>query len=301
MDPKKKPKHITVCICTFRRPGMLGRLLTELEGQRTDGQFTYSVVVADNDSNQSARPVVTDFAGRSRHQITYATESRQNIALARNKTLEHAVGDYVAFIDDDEFPASDWLLTMMQTCERLQSAGVLGPVRPHFENPPPSWIITGKFCDRPEFPTGRLIAWEESRTGNLLFARSILAGTSVPFDPDFGAGGEDTDFFRRMTEAGHVFNWCNEGVVFETVPPHRWTRRYMLKRALFRGKVVLKHPDGRLRSVALSTVAVPIYALALLPASVVGHHHFMKYCIRLCDHLGKLLAVVGLNRVGAPT
>jgi succinoglycan biosynthesis protein ExoM len=139
--------------------------------------------------------------------------------------------------------------------------------------------------------------WEQSRTGNLLFRRSVIANVSQPFDSSFGTGGEDKDFFMRMTQASRVFVWCNEAIAYETVPPSRWKRGYMLKRALLRGKNIIKHPSGRGGIIARSIAAVPIY-LAMLPfLLVLGQHRFMKYCIKLCDHLGRLLALVGINPV----
>src|SRR5215472_13091784 len=113
-------------------------------------------------------------------------------------------------------------------------------------------------------------AVEECRSGNVLFRRSILDGESAPFREEFGNGGEDKDFFMRMTQKGHVFRWCNEGVTNETVPPERWTRGFMLRRALLRGKNILKHPEGRSRLVMESFVAVPIYAIALPLTLVAG-------------------------------
>ncbi len=289
--------HISVAACTFKRPELLEKLLHELARQKTGGKFTFSIIISDNDSKQSARPVVEKFAAASPVKTIYCAEPRSNIALARNKALEHAKGDYVAFIDDDEFPLPDWLAEMLKACENYQAAGTLGPVRPHFDLTPPKWIIQGRFCERPEPATGKIMDWEESRTGNLLFRRSLLAGLLQPFDPQFGNGGEDKDFFMRMTQQGHVFRWCNEGVVYEAVPPSRLTRSYMLKRALLRGKNILKHPTNRARMLATSFVATPVYCLVLLPALIAGHHHFMKYCIKLCDHVGRLLAFVGINPV----
>jgi len=295
---KSEGRHITVCVCTFRRPEMLRRLLGEVERQRTDDRFTHSIVVADNDREQSSRSVVAEFARKSPVEATYCSEPRQNIALARNKALEHAKGDYIAFIDDDEFPASDWLLIMLKTCEDYQAAGVLGPVRPHFDRPPPRWIIAGRFCERPEHPTGRVMDWEECRTGNVLFRREILDGEPLAFKPEFGSGGEDKDFFMRMTQRGLVFRWCNEGLTYETVPPSRWKRSYMLNRALLRGKNILKHPQGRIKLLAQSFVAAPLYA-AMLPFTLLfGQHVFMKYCIKFCDHLGRILAWLGFDVVG---
>jgi glycosyltransferase involved in cell wall biosynthesis len=276
---------------------MLNRLLVEIARQQTDGRFTYSIVVVDNDDQQSARPVVAEFTAKFPVETVYCFEPRKNIALARNTVLEHARGDYIAFIDDDEFPVSEWLQMMLKTCEEYQAAGVLGPVRPHFEEPPPRWIIDGRFCERPEHPTGRVMDWEESRTGNVLFQKRILNGVPQAFNPEFGNGGEDKDFFMRMTQQGCIFRWCNEGVTYETVPPSRWERKYMLKRALLRGKNILKHPTGRARILATSVVAVPVYLVLLLPMLLLGQHRFMKYCIKFCDHLGRLLAFAGINPV----
>lgn len=289
--------HITVCICTFRRPLFLARLLRTLENQETGASFTYSIVVVDNDAQRSSEAVVADFALRGSVAVSYCCEARQNIALARNMAISRAVGTYIAMIDDDEFPETDWIRKMMLACEAHRAAGVLGPVRPHFDEPPPNWIIKGGFCERPEHPTGRIMDWRECRTGNVLFRRSILENVSDAFDPQFGSGGEDQDFFMRMIRLGHVFRWCNEGVAYETVPPSRWTREYMLKRALLRGRNSLRHRKGRAGLLARTAIAVPAYSLILPFTLLLGQHVFMKYCIRFCDHAGRALALIGLNPI----
>jgi succinoglycan biosynthesis protein ExoM len=288
--------HIAVCICTFNRPVFLRRLLEAIERQETLGAFTFSVIVADNDAAQSARPVAEEFSGRS-FKLIYCAEPRQNIALARNKALEHAQGDFVAFIDDDEFPATDWLQKLFAACDQYHADGALGPVRPHFESPPRPWIIRGGFCERPEYETGRIMKWDECRTGSVLFRTQILDSLGEPFKPEFGTGGEDKDFFMRLTRRGRVFVWCNEAIAYETVPPSRCSRGYMLKRALLRGRNILKHPVGRLGMLGRSVVAVPLYSLVLPALLLCGQHRFMRYSIKLCDHLGRLLAIVGVNPV----
>src|SRR4051812_35988309 len=113
---QQRQSKICVCICTCGRPQMLERLLNHLEGQQTGDVFEISVVVADNDREQSAKITVESFAAKSQIPITYCCEPRRNIALARNKALEYARGDFVAFIDDDEFPSADWLLLLFKTC-----------------------------------------------------------------------------------------------------------------------------------------------------------------------------------------
>jgi glycosyltransferase involved in cell wall biosynthesis len=292
-----KSGHISVCICTYQRPLLLKRLLEKLALQRPGEGFTFSIVVADNDPGRSAENLVQQMAQRSSVRIIYCSEPRRNIALARNKTIEHADGEFIAFIDDDEFPADDWLQRLLHACSDFKASGVLGPVRPHFDTPPPRWILRGRFCERPEPPTGTVMHWTKSRTGNVLFRRSILDGMPEAFRPEFGTGGEDQDFFMRTTQRGCVFVWCNEAVAYETVPPSRWTRRYMLNRALLRGNIVLKHSAGRNVLVVKSLAAVPAYLLILPVTLLFGQHVFMKYGIKFCDHLGRLLALFRLNPV----
>jgi len=291
-----RTKHISVCVCTFRRQDLLGRLLRELQGQDTNGVFTYSIIVADNDHSGSARAVVRGFAATAGIPVKYCVEPRQNIALARNKAVENASGDFIAFIDDDEFPTKRWLLTLFEACKRYKVAGVLGPVKPHFDQAPPKWVVKGKFYDRASYPTGFVIDWRKGRTGNVLLSRSLFAEEPQPFKPDF-LSGEDQDFFRRMIEKGYVFVWCNEALAYEVVPPIRWKRTFMVKRALLRGTVSPLDPTFGPLDVAKSIIAVPAYTAMLPVALLMGHHRFMARLVKLFDHIGRLLALMGIKPI----
>lgn len=286
-----------MCVCTFKRPDLLRRLLERLEKQQTNGLFSYDVVVVDNDSAKSAREVVEGFSSATRLHVTYCVEPQQNIALARNRAVDNAGGNFIAFIDDDEFPADDWLCLLLETQRKFGVAGVLGPVQPYFECEPPAWVKKGRFFDRPRHNTGYKVNWEQARTGNVLFRRDILDGMGTPFAAEFNTAGEDVDFFRRMMEGGHSFIWCNEAVVHEWVPAVRCSRGYLLNRALLRGSNFHKHRSHRIRNVAKSLVAVPCYALALPVLALLGQHVFVKYLIKLLDHASRLVAFLGLSLV----
>ena len=288
--------HITVCICTYKRPELLERALRGIASQATDGAFEFSIVVVDNDAARSARATVDDFSASSAVPAVYCVEPEQNIALARNRALAQATGDFVAFIDDDEVPAKQWLAKLLEACLKYSVAGALGPVLPYFEDKPPAWVLKGKFFDRPTHKTGHIIPWSEGRTGNLLIKRDILQGIVEPFKPEYGSGGEDRDFFRRMIDAGHSFVWCDEAPAHELVPPVRWRRSFMLRRALLRGKMALNHCRS-FGEIGKSIAAVAGYSLLLPVMLLFGHHVFMLYLIRTCDHAGKLLAAVGINPV----
>ncbi|MGB0034062.1 MAG: glycosyltransferase, partial [Candidatus Acidiferrales bacterium] len=288
--------HISVCICTYKRPKLLMRLLEDLAGQETGGLFMFSIVVVDNDSLRSAEPVVNEFASASPIPTRYCSEPRQNIALARNRAIENARGDLVAFIDDDEFPTKTWLQTLYQALGKYGVDGVLGPVKPHFEENTPRWVVDCKLYDRPSYPTGYVIDWKKGRTGNVLLRKRLFEPGETPFRPEF-LTGEDQDFFRRMMEKGHRFVWCHEAMAYEVVPPARWKRAFLLKRALLRGAIARVHPTFGARDIISSLIAVPAYTIGLPFALMLGQGRFMRLLVKLFDHLGRLLAVLGLNPV----
>jgi succinoglycan biosynthesis protein ExoM len=294
-----QPKHVAVCICTYKRPQFLKRLLDELGQQDADGLFTYSVVVADNDHLRSGEGVVRRFADASTVPVKYCVEPQQNIALARNKAIENATGDFVAFIDDDEIPTKRWLLTLFKTCADYEADGVLGPVKPYFDEQAPKWVVKGKFYTRPTYPTGLVIDWRKGRTGNVLLKKRIFEVGEQPFRPEF-RNGEDQDFFRRMIEKGRTFVWCDEAVAYEVVPPMRWKRRVMLERALLRGACAALHPTVGVRDITKSVIAVAVYASALPFALILGHHRFMTLLVKLFDHLGKLFGLMGIDIIKKP-
>ena len=290
--------HISVCICTYQRPALLARLLRHLDHQETGGLIAYSIVVADNDRLESAKAVVAEFAANSAIRITYCSEPRQNIALARNKAVENAEGDFLAFIDDDEFPARDWLLSLHKACLKYNVDGVVGPVRRYFDEEPPKWIIEGKFYERPTYETGFVIDWTKGRTNNLLIRKLIIEGDTQPFRPEFRTG-EDQDFCRRMIEKGHLFIWNNEAVVYEVVPPKRWKRSFMVRRALLQGTASTLHATGAF-PIAKSLVAIPLYIVMLPAALLVGQHKFMALVIKLCDHIGRVFSRMHINLIKEP-
>jgi succinoglycan biosynthesis protein ExoM len=266
-----------------------------VEGQITDSLFTVSLCIVDNDSGESARTVVAEVSRRSRIPIEYLCEAEQNIARARNKAVENARGDFVAFIDDDEIPDDQWLVRLYRTFRQTGADGVLGPVVPSFESPPPQWIVRGRIFERPTNTTGKVLGWEETRTGNVLFRRTVFEDSTHRFDLAYGRGGEDRDFFRRMISSGLTFVWCNEAAVHELIPASRCTRSFHVRRALLRGKAASPVPFANGRAAAKSLFALLAY-LSLLPFFVVWSESLcMKYLISACDHLGRVLGFFGLN------
>jgi succinoglycan biosynthesis protein ExoM len=296
---------ISVSICTFRRPKFLFALLNQIKKQKTDGLFTCELVIVDNDYQQSGKEALSAIGKINTIPLFYDVEPKQNIARARNRAIGIASGNYVALIDDDEIPPDDWLLRLYETCKAYGCDAVLGPVVPLFIEKPPNWVLKSGLCDRPTYPTGTVISWDKTRTGNVLFRREVFRNKKDPFDPAFGIGGEDIDFFRRLSWEGYRFVWCNEAPVQERVPEERCRKRYFLRRAWIQGDASMRYHGNTLRFAkkvrmgVKAAAAAIIYTTALPPLSLGGTHVLMKYLVKDLHHISRLLALCGIQTIRA--
>lgn len=287
-----KKIFISVCICTYKRPHLLSHLLKALDQQESSGAFEFEIIIVDNDNFHSAEPIVNKFKEYTKRNVKYAVEEEKNVSLARNKAINLATGDLIAFIDDDEIPPKCWLLTLFKALEKHDADAVMGPVFPIYQIKPPSWIMHGNFHKRPTYETGFFFDWKKGRTGNLLIKKSIFYSFNIFFDPRFGRGGEDQDITRRLMEKGVRFLWCNEASVREFISPDRCKIDNMIKKAFIRGIMSSKYPGLRWFIALKSLIALIIYTMALPILFIVGFHFGMSYLIKMGDHSGRIYAII---------
>lgn len=292
--------HISVCICTYKRPQLLKKLLLALDGQRTNKLFTFSAVVVDNDCAGSAREIVTLVENLVKYRIEYYTEPRQNIALARNKAVLNARGDLIAMIDDDEIPTQEWLLGLINTLLSTGADGVLGPVRPAYPPEAPVWLKKSGLCERPSFPTNTVFTIKHpSRSGNALLRRRVFNNGRNLFEEKYGrTGGEDKNFFDNRIEEGFVFVWCEEAPVYEVVLTERLKLSFYLKRLSLNGGLTGQLMRNRAlpfwRNMIISACLTAIYPIILLVCAFIGKHILARHLAKFVYHLSRLLGGIGI-------
>ncbi|MFZ6690797.1 glycosyltransferase [Undibacterium sp. SXout20W] len=236
---------VSVCICTFRRPEMLRRLLTAVFSQELPGA-QLNVVVVDNDHLQSASVVLAEMVKAYPDRLKCLALSESNISLARNAAIRSATGEWICMVDDDECPDVDWLAHLFKTQQQYQADVIFAPVIPEYAPGVPAWVINGGYFDRRRLPTGTLIDDKNARSGNVLVRRKLLdqvmpSGKAGPFDPAFGkSGGEDSMLFRALGSVGAKMVWCDEAPVTEVVPVERATASWLLQRSFRTGQLFMR-------------------------------------------------------------
>jgi succinoglycan biosynthesis protein ExoM len=128
--------------------------------------------------------------------------------------------DLVAFVDDDETVASDWLRELVDTRERLDAAAVFGPVERLLPPDAPRWLQRSGFLK--DGPREVEMSWERARTGNALVDGAWFYEHGLRFDSDFGrSGGEDAHLFGRIQALGGRLVSAPSAWVQEVCPPER--------------------------------------------------------------------------------
>lgn len=98
---------ISVVIATYNRVNLLTRLLDELINQTIDKE-EYEIIVIDDGSTDETSKVMMEYINKY-NNIKYIKQNNKGPARARNKGIQMAKGDIVAFTDDDCIPDDNWL------------------------------------------------------------------------------------------------------------------------------------------------------------------------------------------------
>jgi len=287
---------VSICIATYRRPEGLSRLLDSLERLKLPVGIQIETIVVDNDRDESAASVAKSRSG-SLEPIHYCVEPRQNIALARNRALSEASGEWILFIDDDEAADENWITEYLKLVEREPCDGAFGPVLPRLEEVVTPWLDVQTFYTRRRYATGESLGESHLYTSNALVRRRLFGERS--FDPAYGlTGGSDSELFGCMLRSGARFLWCDEARVIEFVPPERHCIGWLAQRA-FRGGFVYTHlarsntSTDFLKRALCATARLCGFA-ALVPLAALGGRRVLaRVVLRICTQAGHLWALMG--------
>lgn len=283
---------IDICICTFRRP-FLAQTLESLS-RLAPSDHTIRVIVADNDRVPSAQPIISEWQDRLPFPLHYLHAPAANICIARNACLEVADADFVAFVDDDERVTATWLQALLAHAEQGGADAVLGPVRAVYGTDAPRWMAQGDFhSTRPVFVGGAI------RTGytcNVLI-RWIEPFRSLRFDLALGrSGGEDTDFFHRLTTLGGTIAYAPDAVVEEPVPADRASMAWLIRRRLRFGQthgMLLQTPPMRTLPVTFAKI---LYCGAMAGLTAYSPVLRRRNWLRAMLHVGVIGGILGVRQ-----
>lgn len=130
----------TVAIPTYNGASRLPELLERLRSQINTENFNWEIIVVDNNSTDNTAKVVLSYqeSWQFVYRLKYCFEQKQGAAYARKLAIKEAQGKLIGFLDDDNYPKSNWVAAAYTFGQKYQKAGAYGSqIHPEWEVQPP--------------------------------------------------------------------------------------------------------------------------------------------------------------------
>jgi len=257
---------VTICIASAGRSSLLATLKS-VAALKCSERIVFDVLVVDDSKDGRAAALICE-EGPWSVPIKCVHCGAGNVAMARNVCLDHAMGDWLCFIDDDERAPPDWLDRLMALAQDVDADAVFGPVKAVYPPEAPQWLRAADPYSRKYGRRGQRLS--HGPTCNTLVKRKLIIETGLRFDPAFGqTGGEDNEFFAQLAEHYGVLVASDDAVVLEDIPIERLQFSFMRHRFMRGGqchaRLVLKRA-GLPRRVTFYGISV-VKAATLLSIS----------------------------------
>ena len=206
-------RGFSLVICSHNGVARLPAVLARLKVQALSGA-PWEVLLIDSVSTDASAKVAVSCWEDVPVPLRVVRETKLGLEHARERGLGEARYDFVGFVDDDNWVASDWVKVADETLESDPSLGAVGSIcEPIFEGPEPEWFgefhsIYAIFTDfdlqrsqkPPEYLNGaglclRKRAWTQLIQGGFRSLISDRIGTRL-------LGGGDTELTTAIRLAG---------------------------------------------------------------------------------------------------
>ncbi|CAN5189094.1 glycosyltransferase family 2 protein [soil metagenome] len=293
---------IAVLIPTLRRPDSLARAVTSLFAQEGVEARMAAIVVIDNDPQGTAASTVAAMQALSPCPLIYHHEPIPGVATARNAGLRQTDAPLIAFLDDDEAAAADWLARLIAAQAQTGADVVFGPIRGRV---PDAGGWTQGYLERffgRQGPAETGLLDHAHGCGNSLMVRATALPGDTPFDAGHDqSGGEDDALFTALAIRGGTFGWAADAWVEEFAPPHRATLRYALTRAFAYGQSppqiawAKRQPLQMLMWVAIGAAQAGVWGAVALTLTAINSPRRAEALDKAARGLGKVFWTKGFE------
>jgi glycosyltransferase involved in cell wall biosynthesis len=234
--------EFTLAIPTYNRAKYLPLILEKLRSQVEVENLSWEIIIIDNNSTDSTADVIRSYQANwdINCSLNYFLELEQGITFARLRAVREAKGQLIAFLDDDNLPASNWVKEAVIFAQEHPQAGAFGgQIHGDFEFKPPENIerIQGLLAIRERgeqanlydpinlsLPPGAALvfrkqAWDKSIPNELIF-KGRLGKLKV--------AGDDFELLLHLHKAGWEI-WYNPAMhTFHQIPHWRLEKDYLI-------------------------------------------------------------------------
>ena len=238
---------LTVAIPTYNGATRLSEVLEKLRSQVNTESISWQILVVDNNSNDETAKVVQSYQENWTNSIplNYCFEEQQGAAFARKRAIYESDSPLIAFLDDDNIPAENWVEQAYLFAQKHPHAGAYGSqihgeyaveVPPNFERIKAFLAITER-GDKPILynpklrflpPSAGLVVRKEAWLKSVP-EFCILSGRI----PGSMLTSEDLEVLAYIQQSGWEIWYNSHMEIIHKIPQHRLTKEYLITHSLF--------------------------------------------------------------------
>ena len=201
--------------------------------------------------------------------------------------------------DDDGLLDENWLINHVNAYNEFDQPIISGPQYTFFDKEYPDYITQNSiFKTSSSKVKGEIL--NTCATNNVFFPLDLCKQNDLFFDDSYVfMGGEDGDFFLRLSELGYKIAFNPDSIVHEITDSSRANLKWILKRSYYNGysgsHVRFKHDKNLLIKFFYSLklcLVIMINLFALLLSPFLGRKNVVRALSYLVKNLGKFIGCI---------
>ncbi len=308
---------LTVCICTHDRPRYVRDCLDGLRRQ-TVARDRFALIIVDSASAPATSADLADLAAT--HDARLIRLDHPGVSLARNAGAWATRTQFIAYIDDDAIPATDWVESILTAIAQPGRAPALigGRILPKWEAPLPGWWPTSlrgvlsiiEHEGSGEYRTSAVPQGLEPYAANIVVHVLSLLATGG-FGGSIGRYGksllsdEEVQLAWMLQDMGYSVRYDSQITVYHQIQARRLEPAWLLSRLYWQGastvltRRLLQQPETVWRELPRRLVV----AALLVPTCLIPLHSTLLLAARwrFAYATGFIRAALGWNATEAAT
>ena len=199
---------LSVIVPVYNVEKYLSRCLASLINQTLDN---IEIIIVNDGSTDKSDEIIREYK-KANNNIIYVTKENGGLSSARNFGLIYATGEYIAFLDSDDYVDRNIYKKMYEKAKETNSDYVECDFIWQYEDH--QKIDTGyRYTNKKEmFEKARVVAW------NKLIKRELIVDNKLEFP--VGLNYEDVEFFYKLLPHIERFAFVEEPLVYYTQRPN---------------------------------------------------------------------------------
>lgn len=291
---------VSVIIPTYNREKYIKEAIESVLNQT----YKYvEVIIIDDGSTDNTKKIIDEINKRNNNIIKYYYQENSGVARARNYGIEVSTGDYIAFLDSDDFWDLDKLQKQMNKINMSKvECCYCGTYKYYHQN-------SKKRKIKNSFKEGKVLidilrGYINSETISWVINKEILITHNLYFTEncDFS---EDLEFYLKLSSISNVccvneflcyYRMHNESLVRNTVKQHQEIEMYDRFLRWFNKNNLLNYNPVQVESV-IFRYRIPSAILRTIFESIEANPNYKKEYLSNIDKIRKLDLNMGAGKL----